>query len=107
MTLLQDLRFGARVLRKRPGFTAVAVFALALGIGVNTAIFSVVEAVLLRPLPYDRPEQLVFMYEDGRDVQNRWVSYPNFLDWRARSRSFEAMSTTRTWALTLTGEGAQ
>jgi putative ABC transport system permease protein len=104
---LQDLRFGARVLRKRPGFTAVAAFALALGIGANTAIFSVVEAVLLRPLPYDRPEQLVLMYEDGRDVQNRWVSYPNFLDWRARNRSFEAMSTTRGWALTLTGDGGR
>ncbi|HJQ32698.1 MAG TPA: ABC transporter permease [Pyrinomonadaceae bacterium] len=102
---LQDLRFGARVLRKRPGFTAVAVLALALGIGANTAIFSVVEAVLLRPLPYERPEQLVLMYEDGRDVQNRWVSYPNFLDWRARNRSFEAMSTIRGWDLTLTGDG--
>ncbi|HEX8652691.1 MAG TPA: ABC transporter permease [Pyrinomonadaceae bacterium] len=104
-SLVQDLRFGARVLRKRPGFTAVAVVALALGIGANTAIFSVVEAVLLRPLPYERPEQLVWMYEDGRDVPNRWVSYPNFLDWRARGRSFEAMSATRGWATTLTGDG--
>ena len=103
--LLQDVRYGLRVLRKRPGFTAVAVLALALGIGANTAIFSVVEAVLLRPLPYDRPEQLVWMFEDAPDVPNRWVSYPNFLDWRARSRSFEAMSTIRGWALTLTGAG--
>jgi putative ABC transport system permease protein len=104
-TLLQDLRYGVRVLRKRPGFTAVAALTLALGIGANTAIFSVVEAALLRPLPYDRPEQLVWMYEDGTEVQNRSVSYPNFLDWRARSRSFEAMSTTRGWTLTLTGAG--
>jgi putative ABC transport system permease protein len=83
----------------------VAALTLALGIGANTAIFSVVEAALLRPLPYDRPEQLVWMYEDGPDVPNRWVSYPNFLDWRARGRSFEAMSTIRGWALTLTGAG--
>ena len=106
-TLLQDLRYGARVLRKRPGFTAVAALTLALGIGANTAIFSVVEAALLRPLPYDRPEQLVWMYEDGTDVPNRWVSYPNYLDWRARSRSFEAMSTIRAWDLTVTGAGGE
>ncbi|HEX8149361.1 MAG TPA: ABC transporter permease [Pyrinomonadaceae bacterium] len=106
-TLFQDLRYGARVLRKRPGFTAVAALTLALGIGANTAIFSVVEAALLRPLPYDRPEQLVWMYEDGPDVSNRWVSYPNFLDWRARGRSFEAMSTIRGWDMTLTGAGGE
>jgi putative ABC transport system permease protein len=104
--MLQDFRYGLRVLRKRPGFTVVAALTLALGIGANTAIFSVVEAALLRPLPYDRPEQLVWMFEDGTDVPNRSVSYPNFLDWRARSRSFEAMSTTRGWYLTLTGAGA-
>ena len=106
-TLLQDLRYGARVLRRRPGFTAVAVFALALGIGANTAIFSVVEAALIRPLPYDRPDRLVWMYEDAPDVPNRWVSYPNFLDWRERSRSFEAMSTIRGWSMTLTGDGGE
>jgi putative ABC transport system permease protein len=83
----------------------VAALTLALGIGANTAIFSVVEAALLRPLPYDRPEQLVWMYEDGADVSNRWVSYPNFLDWGARARSFEAMSTVRGWDVTLTGAG--
>ncbi|HEX8292360.1 MAG TPA: ABC transporter permease, partial [Pyrinomonadaceae bacterium] len=106
-TLLQDFRYGLRVLRKRPGFTAVAALTLALGIGANTAIFSVMEAALLRPLPYDRPEQLVWMYEDGAEVQNRWVSYPNFLDWRARSRSFEAMSAVRGWDMTLTGAGGE
>jgi putative ABC transport system permease protein len=104
-TLLQDVRYGARVLLKGPGFTAVVVLTLALGIGANTAIFSVINAVLLRPLPYAEPEQLVFMFEDGADVQNRSVSYPNFLDWRERSRSFEAISTIRGLRLTLTGGG--
>jgi putative ABC transport system permease protein len=104
-TLLQDLRYGLRVLRKRPGFTVVAALTLALGIGANTAIFSVVEAALLRPLPYDRPEQLVWMFEDGTDVPNRAVSYPNFLDWRAHNRSFEAMSTFRGLPLALTEAG--
>src|ERR687894_60539 len=102
-TLLQDVRYGLRVLSKSPGFTLVAVLSLALGIGANTAIFSVVNAVLLRPLPYDEPERLVLMYEDAPDVANRSVSYPNFLDWRARSRSFEAMSVLRGWQMTLTG----
>src|SRR5919205_346918 len=106
-TLLQDVRYGLRVLAKRPGFTLVAALTLALGIGANTAIFSVVEAALLRPLPYERPEQLVWMYEDGADVRNRWVSYPNFPDWRARGRSFEAMSVIRGWDMTLTGAGAE
>src|ERR1044072_5250027 len=106
-TLLQDLRYGLRVLRKRPGFTLGGALTLALGIGANTAIFSVVEAALVRPLPYHRPRQLVWMFEDGVDVPNRWVSYPNFLDWRARNRSFEAMSVIRGWDLTLTGAGGE
>ncbi len=104
-TLLQDVRYGARMLRKSKVFTLVAVAALALGIGANTAIFSVVNAVLLRPLPYERPEQLVWMQEDGQDVRSRWVSYPNYRDWRARSRSFQAMSAVRGWYMTLTGMG--
>ncbi len=104
-TMWQDLRYGMRMLWKSPGFALVAVLTLALGIGANTAIFSVVRAVLLRPLPYNEPEQLVWMQEDAGDVQNRWVSYPNFVDWRARNHSFAAMSTTRGWTLTLTGDG--
>ena len=104
-TIWQDLRYGVRVLWQSPGFALVAVLTLALGIGANTAIFSVVRAVLLRPLPYAQPEQLVWMQEDAGDVQNRWVSYPNFVDWRARNHSFAALSTTRGWTLTLTGDG--
>ena len=104
-TLLQDVRYGLRVLWKSPAFALVAVLTLALGIGANTAIFSVVRAVLLRPLPYAQPEQLVWMREDAGDVQNRAISYPNFVDWRARNHSFAAMSPIRGWTMTLTGAG--
>jgi putative ABC transport system permease protein len=104
-TLLKDLRYGARMLAKNPGFTFVAVASLALGIGANTAIFSVVNAVLLRPLPYPEADRLVWMAERHEQIPTRWVSYPNFLDWRERSKSFEAMSTIRGWQLTLTGSG--
>src|SRR5467141_4935804 len=98
-TLWQDLRFAARMLRKNPGFTAVAVLTLAFGIGANTAIFGVVNAVLLRPLPFLQPDRLVLIWAtntrsgDTEDV----ASYPDFEDWKAQSRSFDAMAafTTR------------
>jgi len=101
--MLQDLTFGLRWLRKHPGFTALSVLTLAAGIGVNTAMFSVVYAVLLKPLPYAEPERIVWMTESGPEVTNRWVSYPNFVDWRSRSQTFEAMSTFRGWSVNLTG----
>jgi predicted permease len=102
-TLLQDIRYGLRSLRKHRTLTLLAIVTLALGIGANTAMFSVINAVILRPLPYAEPDRLVWMNESGSEVANRWVSYPNFLDWRARSQSFEAMSTFRGWSVTMTG----
>ncbi len=104
-TLWQDLRYGARMLAKKPGFTFIAIVTLALGIGANTAIFSVVNAVLLRPLPYVEADRLVWITEHHEQIPTRWVSYPNFLDWRANSQSFEAMATIRGWQMTLTGSG--
>jgi predicted permease len=102
-SLFKDIRYGFRSLLKRRSLTGLAIVTLALGIGANTAMFSVINAVLLKPLPYAEPERLVWMNESGPEVANRWLSYPNFVDWRARSQSFEAMSTFRGWAVTFTG----
>ncbi|MFL6276644.1 MAG: ABC transporter permease [Blastocatellia bacterium] len=104
-TLLQDLRYGVRMLCRQPGFTLVAVLTLAIGIGANTAIFSVVNAVLLRPLPYAEADRLIWLAERHEEIAARWVSYPNFLDWQSRSRSFEAMAAIRGWLMTMTGSG--
>ena len=101
--MLQDLIYGFRWLRKHPGFTALSVLTLAAGIGVNTAMFSVVHAVLLKPLPYADPDRIVWMTESGPEVTNRWVSYLNFQDWRARNQVFESMSTFRGWSANVTG----
>src|SRR5262245_30428838 len=102
----QDLRYGARMLLKKPGFTLIAIGALALGIGANTAIFSVVNAVLLRPLPYKESERLVVLYEtnpqQGRDEMS--VSYPNFADWRAQSQSFEQLDALLSGGMDVTGK---
>jgi putative ABC transport system permease protein len=91
-TLLQDIRYALRTLRKAPSFTAVAVLTLALGIGANTAIFSIVDGVLLRPLPYRDPARLIALNETTPAVGTVSVSYPDFLDWHAQSRSFSEMA---------------
>ena len=98
-SLRQDLRFGLRMLVKNPGFAAIAVGVLALGIGANSAIFSVVYGVLLRPLPYRAPEELVTLLHEGRYP----VSPADFLDWKNQSRTFEDMSAAELWGTTLTG----
>jgi putative ABC transport system permease protein len=94
-SLLLDVRFGARMLLKRPGFTLIAVLTLALGIGANTAIFSIVNAVLLRPFPYQAPERLVILQERFNAGGVQSPSYPNFVDWRAQNTAFEAISAVR------------
>ncbi|HKX27316.1 MAG TPA: ABC transporter permease, partial [Blastocatellia bacterium] len=95
-TILQDLRYGARMLLKNPGFTLIVMLALSLGIGANTAIFSVVNAVMLRQLPFPNPDLLVRLRESNPD--RGWPAYsvspPNFLDWRTRNQTFEALAAT-------------
>src|SRR5437773_363153 len=88
-TLFQDLRYGARMLLKNPGITFVVILALALGIGANTAIFSVVDAVLLRPLPYEESDRLVALNETSKVMSDISISYLNFVDWRNQNRVFE------------------
>ena len=106
-TFWQDLRYALRLLRKSPGFTAVALLTLALGIGANTAMFSVVEAVLLAPLPYGHPDRLVVVWENNlRFKQVVWPSYPNFKDWQLSARSFQQMAAVRWRHYDLTSPGA-
>ena len=104
-TLWQDLKYTARMLRKSPGFTAVAIFTLALGIGANTAIFSIINAVLLRPLPYRDPQNLVLLSEHWPQFPTLSLSYLNYKDWRDQSHSFEAVGAVRNTVVTMTGNG--
>jgi putative ABC transport system permease protein len=107
MSWSQDVRYAARSLRKSPGFTLVAATTLALGVGANSAIFSVVNAVMLRPLPFSNSSQLVRIWESN--VERGWptfaTSHPNFLDWRAQVKSFQAMAAMDNVGLTWTSSG--
>lgn len=104
-TLWQDVRYGVRMLLKNPGITSIVILALALGIGANTAIFSVVNAVLLRPLPYHESERLVFLNEKSPVLDEMSISYPNFLDWRAHNQTFEKIGVFNRASYNLTGAG--
>jgi putative ABC transport system permease protein len=105
-SLFQDLRYGARVLVKSPAFTIAAVIALALGIGANTAIFSVVNAVVFNPLPYEKPDQLMIGLEKNpkilMDADKGNISYPDFVDWRNQAQTFEKMAIFSQWGFILT-----
>ncbi len=103
--LWQDLRYGARMLVKNPGFSAVVVLTLALGIGANAALFSVVNGVLLNPLPYPQPEQLVALNQRLPNTGAGSISYPNFLDWQRENQSFSAIAVSRSSSFALVGTG--
>ena len=102
--LWQDLRYGIRMLFKHPGFTAIAVVTLALGIGANTAIFSVVNAVVLRPLPFEDPERIIRMWGKFSQGDHASTSPPDFLDYRAQNSTFEEFAAMMSSSYNLTGD---
>jgi predicted permease len=107
-TLLADLRYGFRLLRQSPGFTTIAILALALGIGANTAIFSTLDAVLLRPLPYADPDRVVMVWEDASSIgfAHNTPAPANYFDWREQNHVFTDVAATRTRTRAVTGDGS-
>src|SRR5437762_1061501 len=103
--LWQDLRYGARSLLKNPGFSAAVVLTLALGIGANAALFSVVNGVLLNPLPYHDPDQLVTLHQSKPNFETGAIPYPNFRDWLKQNTTFSAMAISRGFAFSMIGAG--
>src|SRR6185369_5146621 len=106
-TLLRDLRYAIRASLKKPAFIAIVVLALAIGIGANTAIFSVVNAILLRPLPFKNPDRIVMVWmNNGKlKVDQDWHSYPNYVDYREQSSTFEEIAAFNDRSFNLTGTG--
>jgi len=104
-TFFQDVRYGIRLIAKSPGFAAIAFLTLALGIGANTAVFSVVNGVLLNPLPYPQPDRLVTVYSKNKAFAHSSISYPNFLDWVRDQRSFTSLAAYRGDDYNLIGRG--
>src|SRR2546423_14447469 len=102
-TLAKDLRYAVRMLIKGRTVTAIALLALTLGIGANTAIFSVINAVLIKPLPYPHPEQLVRVYEKSPQFEQMSVAYPNFLDWQRESKAFDHLAVFHHQQFNITG----
>src|SRR5256886_7987468 len=103
--LLQDLRYAVRQFFKMPGLTAVLIITIALAVGANTALFSVVNGVLLHPLPYPQPDQLVALRESKPNFEWGTIPYPNFRDWQKDNRTFSSMAVWRSYAFSLTGTG--
>src|SRR5271154_3991571 len=103
--LFQDLRYALRTLRKSPGFAAVAIATLAIGIGANTAIFSFVDGVLLKPLPYEHPERIMLVLEKPPGGGTNGISTLNFLDWKRENQVFEYMAAQTGGPVTMTGSG--
>ena len=104
-TLARDLRYSLRTLTRNPGFTCVALLTIALGIGVNSAMFSVVQGIILAPLPFPEPDRLVFLWQNRPGVPQLEASYPNFEDWERTSRSFDSMSAIAFHNFDLTSPG--
>jgi len=104
-SLFQDLRYAVRTLRKSPGFTTVAIVTLALGIGANSALFSVVNGVLLNPLPFSHPDELVALHQSKPNFEGGSISYPNFFDWQKENHTFASMGIARSNDFSLTGNG--
>jgi putative ABC transport system permease protein len=105
-SLLQDIRYGYRMLAKNPGFTLIAVLTLALGIGVNTAIFTVVNHVVLRPLPFAQPDRLMVVWGVIPDFGHEPASLPDYVDWRDQNSVFENLAAYYTSNVNLVGIGA-